>query len=58
MEAVTCSCDLDMVLLEGRLINERVDGGEVWVCPYCDIPDKPVRKGAKTIIELSSENHG
>lgn len=57
MEAVACSCKEDMVLLSGRLKNEKVDGGEVWVCPNCDVPDKPARKGAKSIIELSRENH-
>jgi hypothetical protein len=57
MEAVACSCKTEMVLLGGRLKNERIDEGQVWVCPRCDVPDKPASKGAKSIIELSEENN-
>jgi hypothetical protein len=57
MEAVVCSCKTDMVLLSGRLAHKLVDEGRVWVCPNCDVPDKPATKNAKSIIELSEENH-
>jgi hypothetical protein len=42
-----------MVLLVGTLANKVNDGGRVYACPRCDVPDKPVSKEAKNIIQLS-----
>lgn len=51
-EIETCSCKSEMVQLNGSLKN----GGIVWACPSCDVPDKLTSKG-KSIIELSWENN-
>lgn len=50
--AEVCQCKTPMVSL-GVLKN----GKEVWACPKCDAPDKPVDKDSKNIIQLSEENH-
>lgn len=51
-----CDCKTEMVLLNGRLANGRKDAGEVFACPTCDVPEKPVDEQAKSIIQLSEEN--
>jgi hypothetical protein len=45
-----CSCKATLVLLPGKTSK----GGDVYVCPVCDGPDKA---GTKTIIDISKENH-
>lgn len=53
---MVCGCNTEMVLLSGRLANGRKDEGEVFACPTCDVPEKPVDEQSKSIIQLSEEN--